>query len=61
MSYMGEVVIMIQEAAEMGVTLELSDFKTLNGRLMIDGQDSNDWFEMVTRQWDMYNDRDRFI
>jgi hypothetical protein len=56
MSYMGEIVILIQEAAEIGVTLEVSDFRTLEGRLMIDGMDADDWFNQVIRDQDS-NDR----
>ena len=55
MSYMSEISIMIQDAAELGISLELSDFRTLNRRLMIDGMDSNDWFDMVIAQQDAHD------
>lgn len=55
MSWMSEIVITIQDAAELGISLELSDFRTLNNRLMIDGMDSDDWFAMVIAQQDAHD------
>jgi hypothetical protein len=49
MSWMGEIAIMIEEAASLGVTLDVGDFRRLGDRLMIDGMDANDWFTVVIR------------
>ena len=56
MSWMSEIAITIQDAAELGISLQLSDFKVLNGhRLMIEGMDSDDWFAMVIAQQDAHD------
>lgn len=52
MSWMKEVAILIEDAAVYGVSLELSDFRTLNDRLMINGLDADDWFRQMTEAVD---------
>lgn len=47
MSWMSEIAVMIEQAAEYEITLELSDFRRLNNRLMIDGMDADDWFDAM--------------
>lgn len=48
MSWMGEVAIMIQDAAEQGVKIELSDFgKDDQGRLTINDVDADLWFAIL--------------
>jgi hypothetical protein len=56
MSWMGEIAIMIEEAASVGVTLEVGDFRRLGNRLMIDGMDADDWFGAVIRDVDRLED-----
>jgi len=48
MSWMGEIAIMIEDAATYGVLLEVGDFRRLNDRLIIDGMDADDWFRAMT-------------
>jgi hypothetical protein len=58
MSWMGELHIMIQEAAEYGVTLEVGDFRRLDNRLMINGVDADDWFRAMASGYDRLEDRE---
>lgn len=52
MSWMGEIAIMITDAAEYGVALEVGDFRRLGDRLMIDGMDADEWFSLVITEDD---------
>lgn len=56
MSWMSELHIMIAEAAELGVTLEVGDFRRLGDRLMIDGMDADEWFSLVITDADRLED-----
>lgn len=47
MSWMSELHIMINEARAYGVALEVSDFRRLGDRLLIDGMDAGDWFNAM--------------
>lgn len=49
MSWMSEIAIMIQEAAEVGVKIELSDFTREGNELKIDGMPADEWFDAVIR------------
>ena len=55
MSWMGEIAIMIQEASEVGVKIELSDFTRVGNDLYIDGMIADDWFEAVIRDTDTHD------
>lgn len=55
MSWMSEIAIMVQEAAEYGVKIELSDFTREGNRLMIDGMDADEWFDAVIRDADTHD------
>jgi hypothetical protein len=57
MSWMSEISIMIAEAAEHGVTLEVSDFHRDGDTLTIDGMDVDEWFALVIRD-DRLEDRE---
>lgn len=47
MSWMSDISIMIEEAATVGATLTVADFRRLGDRLVIDGIDADEWFELV--------------
>lgn len=50
MSYMSECRIIIDEAAEHGITLDLSDFYIVpeTRELTIDGMDPSEWLDAMT-------------
>jgi hypothetical protein len=56
MSWMGEIAVIIEQASEYGVVLDLGDFRRLNDRLMIDGMDADDWLSAMTNGYDRLED-----
>jgi len=53
---MKEIAILIDYAQENGVILDVSDFRRLNDRLMIDGMDADDWLSAMTNGYDRLED-----
>ena len=56
MAWMKEIAILIDYAQENGVILDVSDFRRLNDRLMIDGMDADDWLSAMTNGYDRLED-----
>lgn len=47
MAWMKEIAILIDYARENGVILDVSDFRRLNDRLVIDGMDADEWLSAM--------------
>jgi hypothetical protein len=58
MSYMKEVALLIEWAAAHGVTLEVNDFRTIDGQLTIDGMPAGEWVDTVIGGVDPYDETD---
>lgn len=54
MSWMSEIAVMIETAAEYGITLEVGDFRRSGDMLLLDGMPADDWFGAM---FETYPDR----
>lgn len=48
MSWMSEIAIMIESAAEFGIRLDVSDFRRSGRTLLLDGMPASQWFDAMT-------------